>query len=337
MERNADGWELKVVAFGPNRVRADERVARVAGLKELRQVPVVRDGWSRRELGLHLDAKGGHEQLPIDIKVLAYGAERVDFVPDLGGADAVLFMESGDIALDVRLSAAVDVALSERPGKPPHIVEKVKDDDPKVALRTIVKRVVHALKTGKLTQFYKESLSKMSAVRDAELFGALTKEKILAQPEGELVPFMLKVVRERGRRAVSAGRLPHAEAYDRSLSARWQRLLAVNALASLVADDGIGVLFAAPGARPMEREEVTTALAGLKRIGASQKAQLIDRALLIAREANLWEGKTDPTATKVLEELTSRFYDIQDEPLGLRLEEDIRKSPDDFTLGPYVD
>jgi hypothetical protein len=337
MERNADAWQLSVVAFGPNRVRADERVAKVPGMKELRQVPLARDGWTRRELGLHLDAKGGHEQLPIDIKIFAYGSEKDDFVPALDMADAVLFLESGDIALDVRVSAAVDVALSERPGKPPHIVEKVKEEDPKVGLRTVVKRAVHALKTGKLNAFYKESLSKMTAVRDAALFGALTKEKILGQPEGELVAFMLKLVRERGRRAVIAGRLPNAEAYERSLSARWQRLLAVNALESIVADDGIGVLFAAPGARPMEREEVTTALAGLKRIGAQQKAQIIDRALLIAREADLWEGKTDPTATKVLEELTSRFYDVKDEPLGLRLEEDIRKAPEDFTLGAYED
>jgi hypothetical protein len=339
MQRNAEGWKLEIVAFGAKRIRADERIATIPGLKELRNVPLTRQDWTRREFGLSLDAKGGHEQLPIEIVVLAYAttADKDDFVPDLSAADAVLFLESGDLGLDTRVGAAVDVALSERVGKPPHIVERVKNDDVKTSLRTIVKRSVNALKTGKLNGFWKESVSKTAAAHDAAVFGALTKEKILGQPPGELVPFLLRVVRDRGRRAVKMGRLPSSEAFDRSLSARWQRLLAVKQLEMLVGDDGIAALFAAPGARPMEREEVTAALAGLKRIGASQKAQIIERALMIAREAELWEGKTNPTATKVLEELSSRFYDVKDEQLSTRLEEDIRKAPDEFTLGAYED
>jgi hypothetical protein len=339
MQRSAEGWKLEIVAFGAKRVRADDRIATIPGLKELRNVPLTRADWTRREFGLFLDAKGGHEQLPIEIVVLAYAttADKDDFIPDVASADGVLFLESGDLGLDTRVGAAVDVALAERVGKPPHIVERVKGDDVKTALRTIVKRTVHALKTGKLNGFWKESVSKTTAARDAAVFGALTKEKILGQPPGELVPFLLRVVRDRGRRAVASGRLPSSEAFDRSLSARWQRLLAVKQLEMLVGDDGIAALFAAPGARPMEREEVTAALAGLKRIGASQKAQIIERALMIAREAELWEGKTNPTAKKVLEELSSRFYDVKDEQLSTRLEEDIRKAPDEFTLGAYED
>jgi hypothetical protein len=105
----------------------------------------------------------------------------------------------------------------------------------------------------------------------------------------------------------------------------------------LVADAGIAALFCAPGARAMEREEVTVALAGLKRIGAAKKVAIVERALVVAREANLWEGKADGLATKVLEELSDRYYAVDDEPLRARLEEDIRKAPEDFTLGAYED
>lgn len=42
--------------------------------------------------------------------------------------------------------------------------------------------------------------------------------------------FLLRVVQERGRRAIASGRVPTAEAYEGCLSARWQRLHAVNAL-----------------------------------------------------------------------------------------------------------
>ena len=39
----------------------------------------------------------------------------------------------------------------------------------------------------------------------------------------------------------------------------------------------------------------------------------------------------------MLEELSDRFYAVDDEPLRMRLEEDIRGAPDDFTLGAYED
>src|SRR5205823_5373140 len=116
-----------------------------------------------------------------------------------------------------------------------------------------------------------------------------------------------------------------------------QRLLVVNALEALVADAGIGALFGAPGARAMEREDVTVAIAGLKRIGAAKKAAIIERALVVAREANLWEGKTDELAAKVLEELSGKFYAVDDEPLRTCLDAHIRKAADEFTLGAYED
>jgi hypothetical protein len=340
MLRRADGWHLEIVAFGAGGVHADERVATVPNLKERLQVPRKGAGWTRRELGLALDAKLGHEHLPIDITILAYGPADVakdDFVPDLASADGVLFFESGEAALDSRIAAAIDAALAERGGTPPRIVERAKEDGAKSGIRSVVKQTVQALKTGQLHAFWQQSDRHMVAAHDEAVFGALTKEKILGQPEGELVAFMLRAVRERGRRAVRSGRLATSDAYDHSLSARWQRLLAVSSLEAVIADDGVAALFAAAGARPMEREEVTAALAGLKRIGAAKKAAIIERAMVVAREANLWEGATDATASQVLEELSTRFYAVDDEPLGLCLERDIRKAPDEYTLSAYED
>ena len=84
MQRRADGWHLELLAFGGSGAHADERVAAVGGVKELRQVPLKRDGWERRDFALALDAKAGHERLPIVVTILAYGAaERDDFVPDV--------------------------------------------------------------------------------------------------------------------------------------------------------------------------------------------------------------------------------------------------------------
>ena len=338
MRKRKDGWQLELVAFGGGDARADERVATVGGLKELRQIPLQRDGWERREFGLSLDGKGGHEQLPIQITVLAYGAsDRDDFVPDLSGADGVLFVESGDGAVDKRACQAIDEALGKRLGSPPHIVERASGEAVKDSLRKLVKRAIHALKDGQLLEFWKQSDSSGEAEHDNEVFGPLTKEKILGQKQGEVVDFLLRLVHARGRRAVASGRLPKAEAYDRCLSARWQRLFAVTALEMLVRDAGVAALFGAPGDRAMEREEVTAALAGLKRIGAAQKVAIIERALVVAREAKLWEGNADAMATTVLEELSHRFYSVEDEPLRARLEEDIRKAPEDFTLGAYED
>jgi hypothetical protein len=313
-------------------------VATVGSFKELRQVPLKRDGWDRREFGISLDSKGGHEQLPIHIAAHAYGAATSDdFVPDLSGADGVLLVESGDAATDAHITAIVDAALAKRPGNPPRIVERAKSGALKEPLRNLVKAAVKALKAGELLEFWKQSTQRAAATHDADVFGPLTKEKILGQPPGEVAAFLLRVVRERARRAVAAGRVPTAEAYESCMSARWQRFLAVNSLEMLVADAGIAGLFGAPGARAMEREEVTTALAGLKRIGAAKKTAIIERALVVAREAKLWEGAADALATKVLEELSDRFYAIDDEPLSARLEQDIRKAPDDFTLGAYED
>ncbi|MBX3188890.1 MAG: hypothetical protein KF819_17860 [Labilithrix sp.] len=338
MQRLTDGWHLELVAFGVGASRADELLAGVPTLNELRQIPLRRDGWERRELGLSLDSKGGHEQLPIHVTILAYGpADRADFVPDLSHADAVLIVDSGDEPADARAAGAVTEALAQRVGDPPHIVERTKPDGVKSGLKAIVKRSVQALKAGELIAFWKESVRNAEAAHDAEVYGPLTKEKILGQPQGEVVAFLLRVIHERGRRAVLSGRLPNADAYEHSLSARWQRLVAVNALEMLVADAGVSALFGAPGDRAMEREEVTCALAGLKRIGASKKAAIVERALGIAREARLWEGNADATASKVLEELSDRFYAVDDEPLRIRLEDDIRKAPDEFTLGAYED
>jgi hypothetical protein len=338
MLRRADGWHLELVAFGAGRARADERVATVTSLTELRQVPLKRDGWERRDFALGLDAKGGHEHLPIHVTILAYGpAEQDGFVPDLSTADGLLFVESGEAALDTQLVGAAEAALSKRLGGPPRIVERTKPGAVKNQLRALVKRTIQALKAGELLEFWKANDREAEVSHDAEVFGPLTKEKILGQKSGELVAFLLRLVHERGRRAVASGRLPTAEAYDRCLSARWQRLFAVNALDMLVGDAGVAALFGAPGARAMEREEVTFALAGLKRIGASKKVAIMEQALAVAREANLWEGKADGMAAKVLEELSDRFYAVDDEPLRARLEEDIRKTPEDFTLGPYED
>jgi hypothetical protein len=338
MQRQTDGWHLELVAFGAGRTRADEKVAALGSFKELRQIPLKRDGWERREFGLSLDSKGGHEQLPIHITALAYAAaEANDFVPDLSSADGVLVLASGDATIDARVAALVDAALAKRPGGPPHIVERSAGDSLKDPLRNLVKRAVKALKAGELLEFWKESVRSADAAHDADVFGPLTKDKILGQREGELVAFLLRLVHDRARRAVAAGRVPTSEAYERCMSARWQRLLAVNALEMLVADVGVVGLFGAPSGRAMEREEVTVALAGLKRIGAPKKAAIIERALVVAREARLWEGAADDLAAKVLEELTDHFYAVDDEPLSLRLEADIRKAPEDFTLGAYED
>lgn len=325
------------MAFGAGRTRADEQMAAVGSFKELRQIPLQGDGWTRRSFGLSLDSKGGHEQLPIHITTFAYGAERDDFVPDLSTADGVLFVESGDVVLDGRAVMSVDQALSKRPGNPPSIVERAATTGVKDRLRELVKRSVKALKAGELQEFWKQTVSSANAAHDAAVFGPLTKEKLLEQPEGELVAFMLRLVRARGRRAIVVGRVQTPEAFERCMSARWQRLLAVNALEMLVADAGVAALFGAPGGRAMEREEVTAALAGLKRIGATKKAAIIERALVVAREAKLWEGAADDTATKVLEELSDRFYAVDDEPLKMRLETDVRAAPEDFTLGAYED
>lgn len=339
MERLSDGWHLELVAFGGGGARADERVSTVASFKELRQIPLRRDGWERREFGVSLDSKVGHEQLPVHITTLAYGAsQREDFIPDLSSADGVLLLASGDPAVDAQIAARVDEALSKRLGNPPRIVEHAKKGDSlKEPLRALVKSTVKALKAGELHEFWKQSTARAKTTHDSDVYGPLTKEKILGQPAGEVAAFMLRVVRERGRRAAAAGRVPTSDAYERCLSARWQRFLAVNALEAVVADAGVAGLFVAPGARPMEREEVTTALAGLKRIGAAKKTEIIERALVVAREARLWEGANDPLAAKVLEELSDRFYAVDDEPLSARLEQDIRKAPDDFTLGAYED
>lgn len=338
MQRRTDGWHLEVVAFGVGPRRADEEVAAVGSFKELLQIPQRGDGWVRRTFGLSLDSKGGHEQLPIHVRTLAYGpAERDGFVPDLTSADGVLVLESGDATVDARIVTLVDDALSRRPGNPPRLVERATSTDLKDRLRDVVKRSVKALKAGELRDFWKQTLSNANALHDAAVFGPLTKEKILGQPEGELVAFLLRLVAERGRRAIALGRVPTREAFERCMSTRWQRLLAVNALEMLVADAGVAALFGAPGGRAMEREEVTAALAGLKRIGASKKAAIIERALVVAREARLWEGAADDTATRVLEELSDRFYAVGDEPLRMRLEEDVRTSPEDFTLGAYAD
>jgi hypothetical protein len=324
MQRRSDGWHLELVAFGGEHGHADDGVAAVGSFKELHQIPVRGDGWVRRDFGLSLDSKGGHEHLPIHITTLAYGAaERVDFVPDL--------------SIDTLVAKLVDDALSKRLGSPPRIVERAAGSSLKDPIRELVKRTVKALKAGELLEFWKQSAHNAEVAHDAEVFGPLTKEKILERPEGELVAFLLRLVQERGRRAIASGRVPTSEAFERCMSARWQRLLAVNALEMLVRDDGVAALFGAPGGRAMEREEVTAALAGLKRIGAAKKAAIIERSLVVAREAKLWEGNADATATKVLEELSDRFYAVDDEPLRTCLEKDIRTAPEDFTLGTYED
>jgi hypothetical protein len=338
MQRRSDGWHLELVAFGGDHGHADEGVAAVGSFKELHQIPVQGDGWVRRDFGLSLDSKGGHEHLPIHITTLAYGAAaRVDFVPDLSSADGVLVVASGDVAIDTLVAKLVDDALSKRLGSPPRIVERAAGSSLKEPIRELVKRAVKALKAGELHEFWKQSARNAEVAHDAEVFGPLTKEKILARPEGELVAFLLRLVHERGRRAIASGRVPTAEAFERCMSARWQRLLAVNSLEMLVGDGGVAALFGAPGGRAMEREEVTAALAGLKRIGAAKKAAIIERSLVVAREAKLWEGNADATATKVLEELSDRFYAVDDEPLRMCLEQDIRTAPEDFTLGTYED
>jgi hypothetical protein len=159
------------------------------------------------------------------VTVFAYGAanERLDFVPDLATADAVLLLDAGDAALDARVATAADAALAKRLGSPPRIVERAKGDSVdalKTALRDAVKRAVKALKSGEL-----------------------------GQPSGELVAFMLRAVQGRARRAVASGRVPNAEAYGRCSSARWQRVLAVHVLEALVADAGVGALTVAREAK----------------------------------------------------------------------------------------
>jgi hypothetical protein len=336
MQRRKDGWHLEIVAFGGGTTRIDEQVAAVKGMKELRQVPLARDGWERREFAASLE--GGHEQQPIHVTLLVYRCEGgADFVPPLASADAVLFAQTGDAAIDARIAAEVDAALDERPGSPPRITEACTPAKVRDHLKTIVKRTIAALRAGELHEFWKASLRNAEAAHDEAVFGRLSREKIVGQPPGELVPYLLRVVRERGRRAVQAGRFARADAYDRSLNQRWQRLFAVSALESLVADAGIVALFGAPGVRAMEPDEVAAALSGLRRIGAVKKAAIVERALVVAREAKLWDGNAVGVAATVLEELSDKFYAIDDEPLAVRLEEDVRKSPDDFTLGPYED
>jgi hypothetical protein len=335
MQRRADGWHLELVAFGAG---ADSGIAAVTTFKETRQIPRKGPDWERREFELTIDAKSGFENQPIHIAVLAYAqGNDLAFVPDLSHADGVLFVETGDAGLDIRRLAATDVALSGRLGKPPRIVERAKPGPLKDPIRALVKTAVQALKAKQLHSFWTESDRSFEAVRDAEVYGALTKEAILARPPGELVEFMMRVVRERGRRAVKSGRLVNTEAYERSLNARWRRMLVVHALEMLVADDGVRALFGPPGDRAMDREDVTGGVAALKRIGASKKAAIIERALVVAREARLWEEPPDGLAAKVLEELSERFYAVDDEPLGGRLEEHIRKVPEEFTLGAYED
>lgn len=337
LHRDTDGWHLELVAFGGSGTRVDESVGAVPGMKELRQIPLKGPGWERREFRLSLEAKGERE-VPVHVTVLAYGpAEHEDFVPDLSHTDGLLFVECGDAARDERLGGLATNALAKRLGNPPRIVGRTKAGVVKEPLRDLVKQVVKARKAGELDAFWKENARQAELTQGEAIFGALTKDKILGQPSGEVVDFLLRVIHGRGRRAVARGRLPNRESFERSLSTRWQRLMAVELLDGLVRDAGLGALFAPAGDRALQREEVVLALAGLKRIGAPKKAELLERALGIAREANLWEGKADATASQVLEELSARYYAVDDEPLRERLEHDVRKSPDDFTLTAYED
>ncbi len=332
MQRRADGWHLELVAFGSG--RADEGVASLTTFKELRQIPLQGPGWERREFGLTFEAKSGFENQPIHIVVHAYAPAKDEaFVPDLRRCDGVLV-----IAADARRMEAVDAALAKRLGGPPRIVEQAAAGAPlKDGMRALVKRTVAALKASELHAFWKATDRDSEATHDAEVFGPLTKDAILARPRGELVEFMMRILRERGRRAVRSGRLPNVDAYERSLGTRLRRLVVVHALETLVADDGVSALFGPPGDRAMDREDVTGGIAALKRLGAAKKAAIIERALTVAREANLWEKKPDGLATKVLDELSERFYAVDDEPLGALFEESIRKSPEDFTLAAYED
>lgn len=336
MQRRADGWHLEIVAFGGGKARIDEPIASVKGMKELRQVPLRRNGWERREFAASLES--GHEHQPIHVTILVYRADAErGFVPDLAAADAVLYVDTGVADEDASAIASIDAALAKRAGAPPRIVERGPAAKLKDLLRSIVKRSIHALRAGELADFWRQSMRNAEAAHDEAVFGALTKDKILSQPPGEVVAFLLSVVEERGRRAVRAGRFARADAYDRSLNARWQRLFAVNALEMLVADAGIASIFGAPGVRAMEPEEVAAALSGLRRIGAAKKAAIVERALVVAREAKLWDGAAAGVAATVLEELSERFYAVDDEPLRARLEDDVRKATDDYTLGAYED
>ncbi len=337
MRRDTDGWHLDIVAFGGPSARADEKVAGVSGMKELRNIPLKGAGWELREFGLSLDAKEGRD-VPVHVTILAYlPAKEEEFVPDLSTADGLLLVETGNAALDTRILVLAIEQLAKRLGDPPQIVERAAGGNAKDPLRTLVKRVVKAPKDGAIDEFWRQNAQRAAITHDEEVFGALTKERIMSYPSGELVAFLLSVVRARGRRAVAFGRLPNTETFEASLGARWQRLLAVDALEMLVRDAGIAALFGAPGDRALPREEVVMALAGLKRIRVPKKAELIERALGMAREANLWEGPPDATAAAVLEELSARFYAIDDEPLRQKLEDDVRKAPDEFTLPAYVD
>jgi len=332
MQRRADGWHLELVAFGEG--RADEGVAALTTFKELRQIPLQGPGWERREFGLTFDAKSGFDNQPIHIVVHAYAPSKdAGFVPELRLCDGVLLV-GGDAAR----AKAVDEALAKRLGAPPRIVEQAPAGKPlKDAMRALVKRTVAALKGSELHAFWGATDRQSEEAHDAEVFGPLTKEAILARPQGKLVEFLMRVVRERGRRAVRSGRLPNVDAYERSLGTRLRRMVVVHALETLVGDDGVSALFGPPSDRAMDREDVTAGIAALKRMGAQKKAAIIERALVVAREANLWEKKPDALAAKVLEELSERFYAVDDEPLGALLEESIRKSPDEFTLGAFAD
>jgi hypothetical protein len=332
MRRRADGWHLEIVAFGGG--RADDGVAALSTFKELRQLPLQGPGWERREFGLTFDAKSGFENQPIHMVVHAYApAKDESFVPELRLCDGVLVVDA-----DARRLEAVDAALAKRLGGPPRIVEQAPAGKPlKDAMRALVKRTVAALKAKELHAFWKANDRDSEAAHDTEVFGPLTKDAILARPQGDLVEFILRIVRERGRRAVRSGRLPSVDAFERSLGTRLRRLVVVHALEALIADDGVSALFGPPGDRAMDREDVTGGIAALKRIGAAKKAAIIERALVVAREAQLWEVKPDALATKVLDELSERFYAVEDEPLGALAEESVRKAPEDFTLGAYQD
>ncbi|HEY8077819.1 MAG TPA: hypothetical protein VIF62_27020 [Labilithrix sp.] len=332
MQRRADGWHLELVAFGAG--RADEGVAALTTFKELRQVPLQGDGWERREFGLTFEAKSGFENQPIHVVVHAYAAgKNASFVPELRLCDGVL-LAGGDAAM----LKTVESALGKRLGAPPKIVEQATADRPlKDAMRALVKRAVAALKASELHAFWGATERDRETAHDTEVFGPLTKDAILARPKGDLVPFIMRVVRERGRRAVKSGRLPNVDAYERSLGTRLRRMLVVHTLESLVADGGVHALFGPPSERAMDREDVTGGVAALKRMGAAKKAAIIERALVVAREANLWEVRPDGLATKVLDELSERFYAVDDEPIGALLEESIRKAPEEFTLSAYAD
>jgi hypothetical protein len=57
MERETDGWHLELVAFGSGGMRADEPLAAVSGLKELRQVPLKREDWEHFRFELEFESE----------------------------------------------------------------------------------------------------------------------------------------------------------------------------------------------------------------------------------------------------------------------------------------